>query len=865
MSVRNENQTFADAQERLAAVAAAAGLSIEELLADVAAAATPVAIGASATEIVKRRTRKIRKAPLPEELLPTKEKLLAHFYRHCKKIGVAPSRGMRRAVVRLRITVQEQYDKPSEAPIRQMELAAEECARFGLIPEVVVVEIGQTAYVAFDEEAKRPEFNEFLDDIGPGVKKPLPGKYDGWVLVCQRVDRVVRTMTFGSLVIERCIAHGVDILEFGRSAKLTEVPDLKEHKYLLYKRFEKAQQEHEDTQDRQSETRQWKINRGDLAGNSAGVGHVQVFASEPGRTRMRLVGVRADPEYKPYVIEILERLAAHESVRSITRDLNVRAQRGGGLFPPPLIDENGNEVYSTWRPMLIKSIAKAPRLVGKQRNAQGALIPCPAIERLVDDDLWERANSALRQAADVAAGYRSKTGGGVPTKIGVGLLTCEGCGDTAHAKRAKGGGYKCARRNRGLGLNGGQYGEHFQVPDAVDLVIRDVTIGLLESVPAITERAKRTAAERLNGEGRRVELNAQRDELEMQRERVLDLYVTGKYDEAKRDEKLTPIDHKLDELSKAIATTFPRKRSVLDSLLEGETWGSRWDKEYAKPDNAGLPWLSDLLTEVWEKITVRVGPLWRGCRAEHEARLTFFGRDGFSVDPAFVLQVAGSRYAERMQSTSSYGWTAISDEATDALFRMHHEQQWSRQKISDEMNALADDNVIFAASTGPRDYGKCEGRWTPTKVGTQLMKVCAERGIDFVANGRSPINRDDLTLLTTMTTDHGLEAAVAMMNTLGRTFLGRPWTNEDAKRVLGRKPQLGGRKRVLTNEMLDLAATLQNQGKTLTEIKAFLAAQPEPIQVSVPTLSRRLFERRERLAREAADARVDPAAGHLAA
>lgn len=837
------------------------GVTLEEAIAQLRAPGRETArlaippIGVSRTSahspetvrVVRRRSPAARAAPLPDELIPTKERLLDSFSRECARIGKTPDESWRRAVVRLRITKKfNDRGIASDHPIDTMEEAAGVCARLELFPEVLKVEFGQTAYVGFDEDGKRPEFREFLDDV-------LAGIYDGYALVALRIDRLARTVAIGSLLIERCLRAGIDIVEIAHAEDYDRIPSLANVKYLYIDKFKEGQQEWEKMSARQREKRARKIRKGEIAGNVTGIGHLQqletIFSGN--KVVTKVAAVLPDPLYQPYVEEWCERLSNGETRNAIALDMNTRVAAGTAPTPPPRIAPGGEELICPWHPQTISVVVSSPRLIGCQRDASGKLVRSPRIAPLVSEDLWYRANAELElRKREIAAKIKRISAGPKPSKIGVGILTC-GCGDTA---QSRGSTYGCAKRKIGLNPpvtrhNGSDVASdgrsHFQIEGSVvDSMLRDVTVAVLDRAPEIAANGAALAARRDRRSRERDSLRERQGATAAARERVLQLFIAGDISEREKDVELGRIDSELRTIATEIAATI--EGSPKNLLETGETWASRWDTEYARPDGAGIPWLQAVLREVWERIDVAVGPDYRGRRVFHEGRFTFIGRPGYSVRPEVVAEIAQRRYTERMQVLLEMGYGDLSQKAKDKLFELHFEKRVGAPTILREMIQLAADDPDFAPRQPLTDElrRRSSTTWTRGKVMNAVKMTYAERGVEFVPHTSAKITRADRELLRKMVQLHGHAAAARLANALGRRRPdGKPYTTSDVHHAI--RADCGtGRPMVLDRELVDLIEELQLQGLKLAEIQSALAAEPNPTTVSISTISRRLVERR---------------------
>jgi hypothetical protein len=179
------------------------------------------------------------------------------------------------------------------------------------------------------------------------------------------------------------------------------------------------------------------------------------------------------------------------------------------------------------------------------------------------------------------------------------------------------------------------------------------------------------------------------------------------------------------------------------------------------------------------------------------------------------------------------------------------------------MNELLDTDPEYAPMSGATEgqQRRDSGRWSGTRVSHALKRIYEERGMAWVPNGRHMISHADQELLKALHEDHGSRATARMLNKLGKvTATGKPWITDDVDRMIARLERIEriskvGRKRLLLDDEIAVVTTMRDRGSSLAEIQAFLAAQPTPIHVSVPTLSRRITEHRNNLAAAALSAR----------
>lgn len=841
------------------------GITREQAFAQLLA---PVELEA-ASEVVSvgRRPRNITSEPIPEHMIPTRERLMEHYEaaRRQARVSAEEASGFRLAIERFRISkMMNSHDlEASDAPLQQMEGAGESMVEAHLIPceREPIVEFGQTAYVRYNEDEKRPEFARFIKDIESGI-------YDGMVLVVQRIDRLCRTVSQGSKLLEALEDHKIDIFEFAEDDRVYPLKE-REGKYIAD--FQAAKNEWEKTRTRARDKRQWKINRGDLAGVGGGIGHMERRV----RNSKGIVKVEAylpDAEYQPYVVEVLTRCAAHESEMSICVDLNGRADRGEGLYPPPWM-RRGKLVYTTWQPKTLKSIIRSARMIGCQFNSKGDPIRCLAIEPLVRDQLWLDANVALDKM-EAERKEKGFTGGGNPgpnrVKIGVRLVACGGCTHTGHAGSNALVCGKPQMRNRKAAGPSSPHGAasdgrwHFALADHIYVpMLREVALGILDHYPEIAAQANEQAA---TNEKAGIDIGKLRRTyavLQESRATITDLAAGDptadpddlngpfypKIDMAEAEARYTSIDATMREISEKIAKSHTAKKKPLGSLLPGETFRSRWSAEEARPNRDGTLWINELLGELFESVTIKTGPEWRGNNAFHEARFDFVGK-GFQINPEFVAEVADRLYQARLATIRDIGQGELPQTLRDLLWQLHYVERKGATKIKRELDVLAADDADYRLPkpTSAQKLSKYTGNWSLATINYHVAQEYARRGVEFLPCKRQCLTPDDRRLMKELADAHGLDSAISLVNKLAKPQRSNklPWDERTYRAAIEVDPNGpgGGRPRALSDEHLALGAQLQRQGKTVAQILVCLASLPQPVKVSYCTLHRRLREQR---------------------
>ena len=94
-----------------------------------------------------------------------------------------------------------------------------------------------------------------------------------------------------------------------------------------------------------------------------------------------------DPERAPFVREVFQRIAKHDAINTIVRDLNARKAPAPGRYGDSL-----------WCPDYVRRVVRNPGYLGK-RVHQGKVVGSAAWPALVDEFTWRAANAVLNDPA----------------------------------------------------------------------------------------------------------------------------------------------------------------------------------------------------------------------------------------------------------------------------------------------------------------------------------------------------------------------------------------------------------------------------------------------------------------------------------
>lgn len=813
------------------------------------------------------RVREMVAVPIPEHMIPTEARLRDKFDIACKNEGVTADElsEFKPGFPRYRISRFWKEGDASTAPLRMLENSAKAMARAGIFPAAPpVVGLGVTGKVQYDEEQAGKQIFDLLSDL-------RLGKLDDSVLVVEKLDRIVRTSSLGSILIHECRDHRCDIFEFATDL---DVRPIEKNWKSYISDFASAEEEIDRLVGRVLRDRQFRINSGVLAGGAGTIAHLttQVRAKNG---RVKISELPANPEYVPLVESILERVAAGEAPNAIAVELDGLATRGEGLYPSWRRDGDGELVPSRWRSDRITTLVRSLSLIGCQENDAGERIPCPQIARIVSDELFDRANATLdrNQAARKAAAEErgeednGEERGPVRKRIGVPIVVCEGCEGTARGGQNRtiicgkphliGVSREAASVADGTAADGVR---HFKLPEHAYLpMLREVSLGMLESRPEIEEAANArqvetdTTQEQLKVERRKqAALSAQRQRIRASFTFV-DLDDPEATPEIEQDEYtalMTENAAKSEQVAEAIDKLHSTGTTMKAKRHPGKTWRESWAIEEAKPNREGSVWINDLLSDLFKQVRVKVGPEYKGARNTfHEGRLTFVPQEGYICPPELVAETAKRLYTARLATIRDGGNGQVEQFISDEAWRIHHDERLGTTTVLRRLNALVAADPKWQVPK-PKTAGRLAswtGLWTIMKVDKLVREEYARRGVEFVANTKLHISDQNRGLMRDMVARHGEQETLALFNgTMGWTNdQGQPLTLCSLRAAIKCGNGKPGRKPTLTEAHLDVAEAMQNTGKTIREIRLALATRPVPCFVCESHLSRKLVARRK--------------------
>jgi site-specific DNA recombinase len=259
---------------------------------------------------------------------------------------------------------------------------------------------------AYDERAKRPEFENALIDL-------QAGRIDG--LACWKVDRLVRrTNQYRRVldVLEKSggrlfsLSEGIDTAAEGVAKVITNI--------VLSILVALAEMESDSTSARLVLMHQERARQG-----------------RPHRTSKRPWGRTDDwtgvvPQEVALIQEACQRVLAGEGVAAITADWRSR-----GVL---------TVMGKRWRPEYLKDALLSRHLIA-EREYEGSVIPLEGVPPLLEREAWERMQARLGSAASLPKG---------PTvsRLLSGIMLCGGCGHPVSGNTATSGTPRYACRKR---------------------------------------------------------------------------------------------------------------------------------------------------------------------------------------------------------------------------------------------------------------------------------------------------------------------------------------------------------------------------------------------------------------------------------
>jgi site-specific DNA recombinase len=302
------------------------------------------------------------------------------------------------------VTRRSQLNKDgTEGSTRRQELAVHDHIRANNMGRVVAVYSDVAS--AYDERAKRPEFENALIDL-------QAGRVDG--IAVWKIDRLVRRASQYRRVLDILEASG------GRLFSLTEGIDTAAEgvakittNIVLNILVSLAEMESDSTSARLVLMHQERARQG-----------------KPHRTSKRPWGRTADytgvvPEEVDLIQEACQRVLAGEGVAAITRDWRSRG----------VLTTMGNR----WRPEYLKD-ALANRHLIAEREYEGSVISLEGVLPILEREVWERVQGRLSGAVWAARNPVSR--------LLSGIMVCGGCqhpvsGNTTAQAAAR---YACRKR-----------------------------------------------------------------------------------------------------------------------------------------------------------------------------------------------------------------------------------------------------------------------------------------------------------------------------------------------------------------------------------------------------------------------------------
>ena len=270
----------------------------------------------------------------------------------------------------------------------------------------VVVAVYSDVASAYDENAKRPEFENALLDL-------QAGRIDG--IAVWKIDRLVRRAKQYRQVLDVLEAsggrlfsqsEGIDTAAEGTAKVITNI--------VLSLLVSLAEMESDNTSARLVLMHQERARQG-----------------KPHRTSKRPWGRTADfmgtvPAEVELIQEAAERILAGESAASITRDWRAR-----GVL---------TVMGKRWRPEYLKEALANRHLIG-ERDYEGSIIELDGVPPLLDREAWQRIQGRLGSNAPLARHP-------AVARLLSGIMVCSGCqnpvsGNTSASGAAR---YACRKR-----------------------------------------------------------------------------------------------------------------------------------------------------------------------------------------------------------------------------------------------------------------------------------------------------------------------------------------------------------------------------------------------------------------------------------